>query len=132
MLKGIRNLATGVAVLAATGAAVVAAPTAAHAASYNGACGSGYGVVDSMPVAGGTVYLTYDGFSNCVVTVTNTPGVANWTVAEIAISGGGWVPNSGNFTYYAGPVYVYGTAGQCVDWAGYLGTWATRYNSHCG
>jgi hypothetical protein len=83
-------------------------------------------------VAGGTVHLTHNGFSTCVVTVSRTPGVPNRTVAEVAMSGGGRVPDSGSSRYYAHPVHVYGAVGQCVDWAGYPGTWAAQYDSRCG
>ncbi|MFI9787104.1 hypothetical protein ACIHEI_26895 [Kitasatospora sp. NPDC051984] len=55
MLRNVKRLVTGAAVLATAGATLLIAPTVAEAATYNGACGSGYNKIDSLPVAGGTV-----------------------------------------------------------------------------
>lgn len=54
----------------------VHAEGAYSALAYNGVCGSGYQVIDSQSVTGGTVYLTYNSSTgkNCVVTTRSTPG----------------------------------------------------------
>lgn len=85
-----QNLArVGVAVVA-TAAAVVAVPSVAQAAGYNGVCGSGYRVVDSMPLAGGTAFLTYNSSTgqNCAVTVRNSTGSPVYVLASIRVAVG--------------------------------------------
>jgi hypothetical protein len=112
------------------------APAAASsAAAYNGACGSGYSVIDSLPISTtGTVYLTYNGTNgyNCVVTIRSNPGTAVFMLAAIELTGSGnWVRDKGYYTTYAGPVYLH-AAGQCIDWDGQIGSDANAEgNSHC-
>ncbi|TDC85446.1 spore-associated protein A [Micromonospora sp. KC606] len=126
----------GLASAAATaGALVNAAP--AQAALYGGQCGSGYGVVNliDLPDLRGTVYLTYSSSTgkNCVVTLREKPGTATLMEAYLRRSGtSSWVKDSGNYTTYAGPVYV-SAAGSCVDWGGTIGTASrTRTATNCG
>ncbi|WP_371496983.1 spore-associated protein A [Kitasatospora sp. NBC_00374] len=94
-------------------------------APYNGACGSGYGVVNSAPVGEGTIYLTYNSSNgyNCAVTVRRNDGTKPWM--SVKISQGedpGWASvDEGYFGGYAGPVYVYGK-GHCIDWFGAIGS----------
>ena len=120
-------------------------PSAAHhaaskgvapAATYNNGCGAGYGVIDSLPIGTlGTVFLTYNSSThdNCVVTVRNSAGAATNVVAGMKLSGTStWHYDQGNYTTYAGPVYL-AAAGKCVDWYGIIGsTTNVEYNSHCG
>ncbi|NJP34300.1 spore-associated protein A [Micromonospora sp. HSS6-12] len=131
-----RLAALGLTAAAVTaGTMVHAAP--AQAALYGGQCGSGYGVVNliDLPDNRGTVYLTYNSSSgrNCVVTVRERPGTATLMEAYLRRSGtSSWTKDSGNFTTYAGPVYV-SAAGSCVDWGGTIGTASrTRYGTNCG
>ncbi|RSM74233.1 spore-associated protein A [Actinoplanes sp. ATCC 53533] len=139
-MKLTRKLAgAGAAVaLTLTGLAATAGP--AQAAAYNGACGTGYRVIDSMSVGGsgtGTAYLTYNNGWNCVVTVSNTPGQRDWMKASIELSsakGGGWIDDEDYYTKYAGPVYVYAPS-ACIDWGGtvgYKGSIWLQWNDHCG
>jgi hypothetical protein len=121
--------------LAALGAALglgLVSPGIAAAAGYNGACGSGYRVIDSHHITGGTIYLTYNGSRNCVVTIRNNPGAAVPMNAWIKRSTSSvWIQDPGRFTSYAGPVYV--TApGVCIDWGGGItsSSW-TEWRSHC-
>ncbi len=111
--------------LALTGAGVFFAAAPASADSgYNGACGSGYTVIDQEATgqgqdgAGGVTYLTYNSSNgyNCVVTV-NTTGTTEWLDARVEVHDGTWVLDDGHYQSYAGPVYVY-AAGQCIDWGG--------------
>ncbi|MEK8172315.1 spore-associated protein A [Streptomyces sp. M19] len=101
-----------------------AAPAKASAA-HNGACGSGYSVVNSVAVGTkGTVYLTYSGATgkNCVVTVRNGTGTAVPMSAWIQLAEDHEttpVVDSGEYTTYAGPVYL-AAKGQCVNWGGYI------------
>lgn len=123
--------------VAATAAGVTVAASPAQAALYGGQCGSGYGVVNliDLPDLRGTVYLTYSASSgkNCVVTIRENPGTATLMEAFLRRSGtSSYVKDSGNFTTYAGPVYV-SAAGSCVDWGRTIGTATkTRYGTNCG
>lgn len=124
-----------VTVLAALGAAfgmALVSPGVASAAGYNGACGSGYRVIDSHNITGGTIYLTYNGSRNCVVTIRNNPGKAVPMNAWIKRSTSStWIQDPGSYTTYAGGVYV--TApGVCIDWGGGItsSSW-TGWKTHC-
>jgi hypothetical protein len=121
--------------LGLTGGAPVMSSSAAYAATYNGTCGSGYGVIDSIGVSGGTVFLTYNGATgnNCVTTVRNSPGGALPMIAAVKLSSSStWNYDSGYYTTYAGPVYVYAPH-ACIDWGGGInGDYRYVYSSHCG
>jgi hypothetical protein len=118
---------------------VVTLPAAsAEAAAYNGACGSGYRVVNSMELPGrGTIYLTYSAQTgkNCVVTVRNNPDDQKvWMVAWLVRAGGDEFSNDdyGYFFRYAGPVYLY-APNTCVDWGGTIRDMpGARYRTNCG
>ncbi|MBW1603999.1 spore-associated protein A [Streptomyces sp. JJ66] len=139
-----RVTVTGAAVFALAGAASVLAPTAAAApptaaAAYNGACGSGYSVVNSAPVANeGTVFLTYSpsARANCVVTIRNNPGSSRYMSAVLSTGRGADFRTSrdeGYYTRYAGPVYLTGTSGACVSWFGEIdGQVGGKNNTNCG
>ena len=115
-------------------AEVEAAPgQPALSAAYNGVCGSGYGVIDSHALNGGTVYLTYNGSTgkNCVVTIRNTPGVRRSMCAKVSLAFAPWNEDCGSYTTYAGPVYVY-APNECIDWGGSIeGSSYYEYNTHC-
>ncbi|MEV6563856.1 spore-associated protein A [Streptomyces kronopolitis] len=131
----------GSAILAVAGIATMATATTAtaapKAAAYNGACGSGYSVVNSVPVSGkGTVFLTYNAKTgkNCVVTVRNATGKAVPMYAYLTASDGSspYVYDSGKYTSYAGPVYLPGK-GICVDWGGSIESVSVNVSgSNCG
>ena len=115
-----------------------AAPgTVRPAAAYNNACGSGYKVIDSLPISTlGTVFLTYNSSTgyNCIVTIRTNPGSAMPMEAGINLSGDGTTirKDSGDYGTYAGPVYIKAT-GHCIDWWGWIGSYYNaKYNSHCG
>jgi Peptidase family M23 len=98
-------------------------------------CGSGYGVVDQAGLTGGTVYLLYNSGNgnNCVATLKSTNlGAATAVSAFLEPQGGSRTTDSGNFTYYAGPVRK-AAPGVCVKWGGSVG--GSTYTSpfeHCG
>lgn len=103
-------------------------------AAYNGACGSGYNVINSHSLPGGTVYLTYNNNTgkNCVVTVRNSPGSPILMCAGVMRTGGTWNPECGNFTSHAGPRYVY-APNACIDWGGKIkGSDFYAHRVHCG
>jgi hypothetical protein len=115
--------------------AALASPAPASAASYSGECGSGYGVVNSASVPGGTVHLTYNNSNgrNCVVVTRSSPGSAMNMDASLKRSDStSWKTDPGSFTTYAGPVYL-DAAGHCVDWGGSIGgEWVVRNGTNCG
>ncbi|MBR8744675.1 spore-associated protein A [Nocardiopsis sp. MG754419] len=122
-MRALRRVAVAAAVaLAATGFLVV---SPAHAAVYNGACGAGYNIVNSLEIGNsGTTFLTYNNANgyNCAVTVRTTPGAPVEMVVGLKRSPDGpneAVQDAGMYTTYAGPVYLY-AAGTCVDWFGYI------------
>ncbi|MEU8321502.1 M23 family metallopeptidase [Nonomuraea sp. NPDC048881] len=100
------------------------------------ACGAGYDVIDSAGLGtDGTVYLLYNGSNgnNCVVTMkAKSLGTATATTAYLEVQGSTRKTDSGNYGYYAGPVYA-AAANTCVKWGGKAG--ASAYDSpfeHCG
>ncbi|QRX95857.1 spore-associated protein A [Streptomyces noursei] len=135
LLIGSATLA--VASIATMGLATSAAAAPIPSAAYNGACGGGYGVVNSAPVSGkGTVYLTYSAKTgkNCVVTIRNSPGKPVFIHAELGSSDHSSDPvfDSGKYTTYAGPVYL-AAKGRCVDWGGAIEKVSVRVaGSNCG
>ncbi|MCD9876015.1 spore-associated protein A [Streptomyces guryensis] len=121
--------------VAATAPASAATTTKAAAASYNGACGTGYKVIDSTPVGNsGKVFLTWNESTgkNCAVTIRNTTGAK--THMEVTLkaidSGERTAVDSGQYTSYAGPVYV-NARGYCVAWGGTIGTASAGDSGHC-
>ncbi|GAA0540155.1 peptidase M23 [Saccharopolyspora subtropica] len=98
-------------------------------------CGSGYQVIDSAGLSGaGTVYLLYNSSNryNCVVTLKATSlGTASPTSAFLEVQGKTRVTDTGNFTYYAGPVRQAAGA-TCVKWGGSVGSKSyTSPFEHC-
>ncbi|MYT22172.1 spore-associated protein A [Streptomyces sp. SID7760] len=139
-----RRLGSAAAVMGLVGAGLIAGATPSWAAGYNGACGSGYNVIDSLRVGWnsgktGTTYLTYNSSNgyNCAVTLTDYQGTTRWQEVWLETSGSpDWTTNEGYFKYYAGPVYVYGR-GHCIDWGGFesesnTSTIDLRFITHCG
>lgn len=121
--------------VAATAPASAATTTRAAAASYNGACGTGYKVIDSTPVGNsGKVFLTWNQSTgkNCAVTIRNTPGARTYMQVTLkAIDSSEPVAkDSGQYTSYAGPVYINGR-GYCVAWGGTIGTASAGDSGHC-
>ncbi|MFF6915373.1 spore-associated protein A [Streptomyces sp. NPDC012466] len=136
----LKRLGSVAAVIGLTAAGTIAATGTAAAASYNGACGSGYSVIDSMDVGDGNAFLTYNSSNgyNCVVTVSDTQGTPMVLGANLRRhrTDTVWKSNeedSGTFKYYAGPVYT-SARDTCIDWGGRAASNYTRinYGVHCG
>ncbi|GAA3820347.1 spore-associated protein A [Streptomyces coacervatus] len=114
-----------------------AATTRAAAASYNGACGTGYKVIDSTPVGNsGKVFLTWNESTgkNCAVTIRNTTGAKIYMSVELnALVGHETTPvrDAGEYKSYAGPVYVE-ARGHCIEWYGVIGNASGGDSGHCG
>jgi hypothetical protein len=121
-LAVIGTLSAAATVLAGAGPAQ-AASSASYAASI---CGSGYWSIGSHSLAGGTIYVSYDGSTDCAVLIktvdVGTP-TETWVYIALDSSGtGGYGGNDGprddgNFSAYAGPVYVYAPS-TCIEYAG--------------
>ncbi|MEV3973042.1 spore-associated protein A [Streptomyces sp. NPDC050698] len=134
-----RVLATAALAATATATLMAAAPgaSATAQAAYNGACGSGYTVVNSAPVGSkGTAYLTYSSATgnNCLVMIRNAGGAPVPMELYLNISGSEIHDNydSGDYSSYAGPLRL-DAKGQCVDWYGRLdGVWFNQHGTNCG
>ncbi|MFJ8578590.1 M23 family metallopeptidase [Micromonospora sp. NPDC093277] len=107
------------------------------ATSYDPAevCGSGFEVIDSAKLgSAGTANLLWKGSTsqNCVVTLKMANvGTATATTAFLEPQGSSRTTDSGNFSYYAGPVIR--SSPDCVKWGGSTG--GSSYTSaveHCG
>jgi len=99
-------------------------------------CGDGFSLVDSQALANssGTAYLLYNASTkaNCVTTLKATSlGTASAVSAFLEVQGSARVTDSGDFTYYAGPVKKTADS-TCVKWGGSVGS--NSYESafeHC-
>lgn len=121
---------------AATAGPPAKAPAPAATAVYNGACGTGYTVIDSTPIGhSGTVFLTWNQSTgkNCAVTVRDTVGAKIRMGVKLEAVGAGTAPveDNGLYTSYAGPVYI-AARGHCVKWSGTIGTATGSDTGHCG
>ncbi|MCT4352340.1 acetyltransferase [Streptomyces sp. Je 1-79] len=125
-------------------AGLIGLSTPAHAASSakaESACGSGYRVIDGMPLSRdqttydwATVFLLYNGSTgkNCVVTVRDEPEFKVNMSAKVRVYGGSWIQDTDHYSSYAGPVYV-SAAGKCVQFHGMSnGSEYTSPWGHCG
>ncbi len=61
------------------------------------------------------------------------PGTSRPMVARVSLSTSPtWIQDVGNYTTYAGPVYV-SAKSKCIDWGGEIsGVGSYEWNSHCG
>lgn len=137
-MGSMRKIATaGTITTLVMGATAVFGTTASAAPNVTpqGVCGSAYKTVNSVPVGSlGTVYLTYNSSNgkNCVATIRANPGTAkNMSVYIYVPDTDQWAGDSGNFTSYAGPAYVYGKS-HCVSWGGNIANvYVSVENSNC-
>ncbi|GLX02249.1 hypothetical protein Misp02_63350 [Microtetraspora sp. NBRC 16547] len=150
----VRSAAAKIAAVMVAGSAMGILATPAMAAAYTPEeiCGSGYHVIDSLPLkhqslsnTGGRVYLLYNNSTgyNCAVTIKSVAvGTATDTGATILVqtSGNNFTRHEDdrNYKYYAGPVRVK-AAGKCVQVLGHTfsTTSSTSYYAsipwgHCG
>ncbi|WP_256668668.1 hypothetical protein [Nocardia cyriacigeorgica] len=117
----------------------MAAPANA-ASSPIAACGGGsYRVINQQDLKNfATIYLMYNGRTNCVVTWKKIDiGKKTSTSAAVRIYGRNPVVDDGMYAYYAGPVKV-DAAGQCISWEGsaqhdgFTAAWGSNGPVHCG
>lgn len=95
-------------------------------------CGSGYYAIDTARLGtAGAVDLLWNGSNNCVVTLKfSNVGSATATSAYLEPTGVTRKTDSGNYSYYAGPVIA--AAPSCIKWGGSTG--GVSFNSaseHC-
>ncbi|TDD96826.1 spore-associated protein [Actinomadura rubrisoli] len=134
-----RKALSALAVVGTAAGALTFAAGPASADPGSSYCGSGYRTVDSHTLYGGsnsaTIYLTYNSGNgyNCTVTVLNNPGY-RYYLSTFVQTGSARDSDSGEFSRYAGPTYVYGR-NQCVKWGGQLdvdpGTYWESPWHHC-
>ncbi|MER5418222.1 spore-associated protein A [Streptosporangium roseum] len=129
-----QGAALAVATVAALAGTLTTGSPALAASSPISACGGGsYHVIDKHDLGKATVYLLYNGSTNCVVTWKDSPNSTHvWAGIWIYAGEEGLRQDGGKFSTYAGPVK--GSApGKCIRWGGTYGT--TNYISpweHCG
>jgi hypothetical protein len=132
----VRNFDRGAA-LALAGAAAVAgslvigSPAMAESTPI-GVCGGGsYHEIDRHDLGQATIYLLYNGSTNCVVTWKDSPNSTR-VQADLQRVGGEPEIDAGEYSTYAGPVKVK-AAGVCIRWGGAYGKeyWNSGW-SHCG
>ncbi|MFF0291456.1 spore-associated protein [Streptomyces sp. NPDC005262] len=137
-MRSMRNvMAVGALTTLVVGATAVVGTTASAAPNVTpqGVCGAAYKTVNSVPVGSlGTVYLTYNSSNgkNCVATIRANPGAAKDMSTYIYVPDtDAWAGDSGKYTSYAGPAYVYGKA-HCVSWGGNIANvYVSVENSNC-
>jgi hypothetical protein len=121
----------------AGGSVAVSGPASAASSPYEACGGGSYRVIDHHDLgAVATIYLLYNGSTDCVVTWKKAPyaGKSSYMDANISKQGSSsWVDDYNKYAYYAGPVKV--TApGTCVKWGGYadgVPSWVSDW-THCG
>lgn len=134
MVNATKPFAVCAAALGITAGAAHFLPATASAATYTSQCGEGFKVIDSHDLKGGTVFLTYDGKTNCVVTVRDHPGDPISMGAAVRQSKDHSqvvVNDDRTFTDYA---YAKVEAeGKCIDWGGRIkdDLWED-FGVHCG
>lgn len=118
-------LTTFMAAVVAT-VALPVSPTSASSTGYGSQCGSTYRELDDKVLLNsrgdsyGNAYLMYSSETkmNCVVVEKSSfIGTSTWTSAKLETRAGRVVQDSGNYRYYAGPIYLY-APGECVRYSG--------------
>lgn len=136
-MGGTKRSATLTLGMAATLAASVTLSAPAMAASSPiEACGGGsYHVIDTKALGtSATIYLLYNGSTNCVVTWKqgSAVGQSAWMRAMVQVYGSPAEVDADHYRYYAGPVKVK-APGKCIMWGGSHGSqWWESPWEHCG
>ncbi|MEV5652547.1 hypothetical protein AB0L57_30220 [Nocardia sp. NPDC052254] len=134
MINVTKSIAVCAAALGITAGAAILFPATASAATYHGQCGDGFNVIDKHDLKGGTVFLTYNGRTNCVVTVRDHPGepISMGAAVRQSKDHSAVVINDdrkfGEFAYAKVEA-----EGKCIDWGGRIqdDLWQD-FNVHCG
>lgn len=104
------------------GAGPAEAASASQAASI---CGPGYWSIGEADLPGSTIYMSYNGSTDCAVNIkTAFVGTPSEVYVYLEGPNGSWGGNAdngswdgGEFSYYAGPVYTYAPH-ECVYFGG--------------
>ncbi|MFQ6397635.1 spore-associated protein A [Nocardia sp. KC 131] len=134
MINAKKSIAVCAAAIGITAGVAVFLPATASAATYAGQCGDGFKVIDSHELKGGTVFLTYNGRTNCVVTVRDKSGAPISMGAAVRQSKDHSqvvVNDDRVFTDFA---YAKVEAeDKCIDWGGRIkdDLWE-EFGVHCG
>ncbi|MGW0790408.1 hypothetical protein ACWD04_19690 [Streptomyces sp. NPDC002911] len=126
-----QRTAAAAAILAlCTGGLVAGGASAAHAAAV---CAGTK--IDTLEFNTGYTYLYYSSATgeNCAYTVPKSGGSRQFMyVGLFRESDGAGVWDEGDYTQYAGPVYLH-APGTCVSFNGQVGSWAGHSGpGHCG
>lgn len=127
-----QGAALALATVAALAGTFTTSSPAMAASSPIKACGGGsYHVIDKQDLGKATIYLLYNGKTNCVVTWKDSPN-GKFVAASVRSRSKGMDKDAGGYSTYAGPVKV-SAAGECIKWGGsYDGDdWDSRWE-HCG
>jgi hypothetical protein len=99
--------------------------------SIRDVCGAGFRYIDARELSRGTVYLLWNGTSNCVTTIKHSSiGTPSAVRAYLDPAGGAFKADSGSYRYFAGPVTL--RAPGCIRWGGTAGTNFASGSGHCG
>lgn len=94
-------------------------------------CGAGFRYLDAHELSAGTVYLLWNGTSNCVTTIKHSSiGTPSAVRAYLDPAGSANEADSGSYRYFAGPVTL--RAPGCIRWGGTAGTSYASGSEHCG
>jgi hypothetical protein len=99
--------------------------------SIRDVCGAGFRYLDARELSRGTVYLLWNGTSNCVTTIKHSSiGTPSAVRAYLDPAGSAFRSDSGSYRYFAGPVTL--RAPGCIRWGGTAGTSYASRSGHCG
>jgi hypothetical protein len=115
MRRSLRRTVLAAAGTMALGAGLLAG-TAAPAQAASTCSG---GLLGNWQITGGYIAVYYNSSTgyNCAMTYTNKPGHPQQIMVGISAGNGADHRQDGTFSYYAGPVSVYGK-GQCINFEG--------------
>jgi hypothetical protein len=137
-LKQRATLTLATTAVLAGGSVTVSGPASAASSPYEACGGGSYHVIDHHDLgAVATIYLFYNGGTDCVVTWKKAPyaGNAAYMSAFVQKKGATAIDDYANdYRYYAGPVKV-SAPGVCIRWGGEVDPgnlwWGSDW-SHCG
>ncbi|WP_406319675.1 spore-associated protein A [Streptosporangium sp. NBC_01639] len=127
-----QGAALAVATVAALAGTLAAGSPAMAASTPIAACGGGsYHVIDQHDLGKATIYLMYNGTTNCVVTWKDSPNT-EWVGVYLVVQGGSYLGDADYYSTYAGPVKL-SAKGKCIEWGGVYGSIGyTSPLEHCG
>jgi hypothetical protein len=121
------------------GTVAMGGPASAASSPYEACGGGSYRVIDHHDLgAVATIYLLYNGSTDCVVTWKKAPYAGSAAFTRALVHKKGAIDDvedySDSYRYYAGPVKV-SAPGVCIEWGGEVDPGDLFWNSgwsHCG